>query len=152
MYSNCLLQLQNLPLGAERSGTLLGKRVGRRIILWSVLIILQIKWEEERITCSIHQAYRLGAQAAKLLLQMINRGECNERDYSLMMRPEIYQGDSIGIISSKKRKKIKSDKAVDFRQKKSVTAAFCIYHFFFRETWRIALHARRKCGRMIENL
>ena len=44
-------------------------------------------------------------QAAKLLLQMINRGECNERDYSLMMRPEIYQGDSIGIISSKKEKK-----------------------------------------------
>ena len=63
------------------------------------------KWEEERITCSIHQAYRLGAQAAKLLLQMINRGECNERDYSLMMRPEIYQGDSIGIISTKKEKK-----------------------------------------------
>lgn len=94
------------------------------------------KWEEERITCSIHQAYRLGAQAAKLLLQMINRGECNERDYSLMMRPEIYQGDSIGIISSKK--KIKSGKAVDFRQKKSVTAAFGIYYFFFRETWRIA--------------
>ena len=45
-----------------------------------------------------------GYQAAKLLLQMINRGECNERDYSLMMRPEIYQGDSIGIISSKKKK------------------------------------------------
>lgn len=72
---------------------------------------------------------------------MINRGECNERDYSLMMRPEIYQGDSIDIITSKKKKNKKLIKAVDFRQKKSVTAAFCIYHFFFRETWRIACTA-----------
>lgn len=62
-------------------------------------------WAEEKVTCSIHQAYRLGAQAAKLLLQMINRGECNERDYSLMMRPEIYEGDSIGVIPAKKDKR-----------------------------------------------
>ena len=64
-----------------------------------------------------------------------------------MMRPEIYQGDSIGIISSKSKKN-KSDKAVDFRQKKSVTAAFCIYHFFFRETWRIAC---TPVGNVVEN-
>lgn len=51
--------------------------------------------EKEGVTCSVHQAYRLGSRAAKLLLQMIRRGECNERDYSLMLRPEIYEGSSI---------------------------------------------------------
>lgn len=57
--------------------------------------------ETEGITCSVHQAYRLGCQAARLMLKMIDRGEYNDRDYSLIVRPEIYVGTSIKNLNGK---------------------------------------------------
>lgn len=51
--------------------------------------------EKEGITCSVHQAYKIGCQVTKRLMQMIEDGSNNERDYSVIMRPEIYVGNSI---------------------------------------------------------
>ena len=53
------------------------------------------RWEEEGITCSIHQGYKIGCQVASRLMKMIRRRDCEDRDYSLVMRPEIYIGSSI---------------------------------------------------------
>lgn len=51
--------------------------------------------EEEGITCSVYQGYKIGCQAAKLMMKMIGQSECGSRDYSLTIRPEIYVGTSI---------------------------------------------------------
>lgn len=51
--------------------------------------------ETEGITCSVHQAYKIGRQAAKRLMQMIESGTCSEQSCSVIMRPEIYDGHSI---------------------------------------------------------
>lgn len=55
--------------------------------------------EEEGITCSVYQGYRIGCQAAKLMMKMIGSGECNDRDYSLTLHPEIYTGTSVRRLS-----------------------------------------------------
>ena len=51
--------------------------------------------EREGITCSVDQGYKMGRQAAKRLMQMIENGECSDRDYLVLLRPEIYVGTSI---------------------------------------------------------
>lgn len=53
------------------------------------------QWAEEGITCSIHQGYKIGCQVANRLMKMISHKDCEDRDYSLVMRPEIYVGTSI---------------------------------------------------------
>ena len=58
-------------------------------------------WEEEGITCSIHQGYKIGCQVAGRLMKMISRRDCDDRDYSLVMHPEIYVGSSIRELSPK---------------------------------------------------
>lgn len=57
--------------------------------------------EREGITCSVHQGYKIGCQVTKRLMQMIENGECNDRDYSVVMRPEIYVGTSIKQLKNK---------------------------------------------------
>ena len=51
--------------------------------------------EQEGITCSVYQGYKIGCRTAELLIRMIERGERGNRDYSLILRPEIYIGNSI---------------------------------------------------------
>ncbi len=58
-------------------------------------------WEQEGITCSKPQGYQIGSQAASRLMKMINRNDWDSRDYSIMLRPEIYIGSSIRQLPSK---------------------------------------------------
>ncbi len=51
--------------------------------------------EQEGITCSVYQGYTIGCRMAELLMRMIEREERGNRDYSLILRPEIYIGNSI---------------------------------------------------------
>ena len=55
-------------------------------------------WEREDVTCSIHQGYRIGQQVATRLLKMISRGDCEEKNYSCVMPPEIFEGHSIRTL------------------------------------------------------
>ncbi len=51
--------------------------------------------QRENIYCSIQQGQELGAQVASRLMKMIQRKECDDKGYSLVLRPQIYPGDSI---------------------------------------------------------
>lgn len=52
-------------------------------------------WEEEGITCSISQGYRMGLKLAENLIKMIERRECSGARYSCVMEPSIHIGSSI---------------------------------------------------------
>lgn len=52
-------------------------------------------WEEEGVTCSIHQGEKIGEQVATRLLKMIERKDCEEKNYSCILPPEIFEGRSI---------------------------------------------------------
>ncbi len=60
-------------------------------------------WEEEGITCSIHQGCQIGREVAARLLKMIERKECKGQSYSCIMPPKIYIGNSIRQIEKKQR-------------------------------------------------
>ena len=59
-------------------------------------------WEEEGITCSIHQGYLIGREVAARLLKMIERKECKGQRYSCVMPPKIYIGTSIRQIEKQR--------------------------------------------------
>lgn len=52
-------------------------------------------WEEDGVTCSVHQGYEMGCQVAEHLMKMIERKEWQDNGYSLVMPPEIFVGSSI---------------------------------------------------------
>ncbi|MBS6533026.1 MAG: GntR family transcriptional regulator [Oscillospiraceae bacterium] len=52
-------------------------------------------WEKEGVTCSIHQGYLMGQLVASRLMTMIERRDCDDKDYTYVMRPKIYVGNSI---------------------------------------------------------
>ena len=52
-------------------------------------------WEQEGITCSIHQSRQVGIQVATRLMTMIERRDCEDKNYTLVMEPKIYIGSSI---------------------------------------------------------
>ena len=58
-------------------------------------------WEQEGVTCSIHQGYQIGQEVASRLLKMIERRQCKGQDYSCIMPPQIYKGRSIKQIGKK---------------------------------------------------
>ena len=51
--------------------------------------------QRENIYCSIQQGREQGVQVAGRLMQMIERKECDDKGYSLVLRPKIYPGASI---------------------------------------------------------
>lgn len=57
--------------------------------------------EEEGITCSVYQGYKIGCEATKLLMKMIEQGKNTSYDYSLTIRPQIYVGTSVKRLKSK---------------------------------------------------
>ncbi len=54
--------------------------------------------ERENIYCSIQQGKEQGIQLAKRLLLMIERRDCEDRDYTIVLRPKIHPGTSIRKI------------------------------------------------------
>lgn len=59
--------------------------------------------EKEGITCSVYQGYKIGCEAARLLIKMIERGNNRTHNYSLTVSPEIYIGTSIRDITKQKK-------------------------------------------------
>jgi GntR family transcriptional regulator of arabinose operon len=51
-------------------------------------------WKETGITCSVHQGYKIGHEAASRLMDMIETNDYDE-DYSYMIEPVIYEGNSV---------------------------------------------------------
>lgn len=52
-------------------------------------------WEKERITCSVHQGRKIGALVATRLMTMIQRKDCEDKNYTCVLKPKIYIGTSI---------------------------------------------------------
>lgn len=52
-------------------------------------------WEQEGVTCSVHQGYQMGALVADCLMRMIDNRDCDDKGYSFVMPPKIYEGVSV---------------------------------------------------------
>lgn len=57
-------------------------------------------YREEGVTCSVHQGYKIGCQSAIQLMKMIKRKDYEFVDYSLVLRPNIFIGNSIKNINN----------------------------------------------------
>lgn len=53
---------------------------------------------KEGITCSITRSYEMGCQLGKRLMRMIENKECDDTNYSYVMKPVIYKGTSVRKI------------------------------------------------------
>ena len=55
-------------------------------------------WEAEGITCSVHQGRQMGRLVATQLMTMIERRDCDDKNYTYVMKPKIYEGTSIRTL------------------------------------------------------
>ena len=55
-------------------------------------------WKECGITCTVHRGNVMGVEVAKRLLRMLDNKDFMKRDYSYILDPYIYEGDSIGKV------------------------------------------------------
>ena len=53
-------------------------------------------WEEQGVTCSVHQGYRIGQEVASRLMRMIRNKDCDDLGYTYVLAPEIYLGRTVG--------------------------------------------------------
>lgn len=53
----------------------------------------------EGVTCSITPSYEMGRELGLRLMRMIAHKDCDDRGYSHVMMPQIYEGRSIGPVS-----------------------------------------------------
>lgn len=58
-------------------------------------------WEQEKVACSIHQGYQIGRQVATRLMKMIERRDCEEKHYSYIMPPKLFEGNSVRQVGKK---------------------------------------------------
>ena len=56
-------------------------------------------WESEGITCSIHQGEKVGQLVATRLMTMIQRHDCEDKNYTYVLKPKIHIGDSIRTLT-----------------------------------------------------
>ena len=56
-------------------------------------------WESEGITCSIHQDEKVGQLVATRLMTMIQRHDCEDKNYTYVLKPKIHIGDSICTLT-----------------------------------------------------
>ena len=56
-------------------------------------------WESEGITCSIHQGEKVGQLVATRLMTMIQRHDCEDKNYTYVLKPKIHIGDSIRSLT-----------------------------------------------------
>ena len=54
--------------------------------------------EKEGITCSVARSYEMGCELGKRLMSMIENKDCDDKDYSCVMKPVFYEGTSIQEI------------------------------------------------------
>ena len=54
--------------------------------------------EKEGITCSVTRSYEMGRELGKRLMRMIENKNCDDKNYSHIMKPVIYEGISIREI------------------------------------------------------
>jgi GntR family transcriptional regulator of arabinose operon len=54
--------------------------------------------EKAGITCSITRSYEMGCELGKRLMRMIENKNCDDKNYSHIMTPVIYDGTSIRRI------------------------------------------------------
>ena len=55
-------------------------------------------WEAEGITCSVHQGRQMGRLVATRLMTMMERRDCEDKNYTFVMKPKIYEGTSIRTL------------------------------------------------------
>lgn len=61
-------------------------------------------WEEEGVTCSIHQGREIGREVASRLMKMIRNRDCEDKNYSYVLAPKIYVGRSIEPVLPTERR------------------------------------------------
>jgi len=54
--------------------------------------------DKEGITCSITRSYEMGCELGKRLMRMIDNKDCDDKNYSCVMKPVIHEGASIRKI------------------------------------------------------
>ena len=54
--------------------------------------------DKEGITCSITRSFEMGCELGKRLMRMIENKDCDDKNYSYVMKPVIYEGTSIREI------------------------------------------------------
>lgn len=54
--------------------------------------------EKEGITCSVARSYEIGSELGKRLMRMIENKECDDKNYSCVLKPVFYEGNSIRKI------------------------------------------------------
>lgn len=54
--------------------------------------------DEEGITCSITRSFEMGCELGRRLMRMIENKECDDKNYSYVMKPIIHEGNSIRKI------------------------------------------------------
>jgi GntR family transcriptional regulator of arabinose operon len=59
-------------------------------------------YRQEDVTCSVEQGFEMGRQLALRLMEMISTGECDDRNYTYVMKPILYDGHSIRKIKKVK--------------------------------------------------
>ena len=59
-------------------------------------------YRQEDVTCSVEQGFEMGRQLALRLMEMISTGECDDRNYTYVMKPILYDRHSIRKIQKAK--------------------------------------------------
>lgn len=54
--------------------------------------------EKEGITCSVARSYEMGCELGKRLMRMIENKDCDDKNYTCVMKPVFYEGNSIRKI------------------------------------------------------
>ena len=54
--------------------------------------------DQENITCSVTRSYEMGQELGKRLIRMIENKDCDEKNYSCVMKPVFHEGNSIRKI------------------------------------------------------
>ena len=51
--------------------------------------------DREGITCSVARSYEMGCELGKCLMRMIENKDCDDKNYSHVMKPVIHEGTSV---------------------------------------------------------
>lgn len=100
MHRYRLLQLHHLSAGHENPAEN-GEDCTRRLFA-GLFDYSEETYRQEDVTCSVEQGFEMGRQLALRLMEMISTGECDDRNYTYVMKPILYDGHSI-----RKLKKVK---------------------------------------------
>ena len=103
MHRYRLLQLYHLSAGHERPCRKWARRYPKDYSL-VCFDYSEETYRQEDVTCSVEQGFEMGRQLALRLMEMISTGECDDRNYTYVMKPILYDGHSIRKIQKGKIK------------------------------------------------